>query len=70
MREDHLQNNGYVEARRAIRSEWISQCITRRQGVKQVVQQYAATSSRQEPKGWLTKRAELIPRKGTRNLDE
>ena len=44
MREDHLQNNGYVEARRAIRSECVSQYIRKWQSVKQVVQQHAATS--------------------------
>ena len=70
MREDHFQNNRYVEARRAIRSECVSQCITKRQGGEQAVQHSAASSSRQEPVGWLTKRAELIPRKETRNLDE
>ncbi len=70
MREDHLQNNGYVEARRAIRSECVNQCITKRQGGEQAVQHHAGTSSRQEPVGCLTKRAELIPRKETRDLDE
>ena len=38
MRENHLQNNRYVEARRAIRSECVSQCTTKRQGGEQAVQ--------------------------------